>query len=382
MNEPNTLKNLTVEIQDSYTKLDAKQWDALIGDMPLLSHAFFSAMEDSGSVGKGTGWQPYPMLVKSGEELIGAMPLYLKTHSYGEYVFDWAWADAYERNGMHYYPKLLSAIPFTPITSQRLIASSPQIQSLLIEALAETMHQHHVSSAHILFPDDSSTSALKQAGWMQRQGVQFRWENEKYESFDDFLSTLSHDKRKKIRQERKKIAESGVVCKAIKGADITQEQWIFFYQCYANTYREHRSTPYLSPVFFKQIGKTMPDNILLILAYQDGEPIASALNIYHQTTLYGRYWGALQYVPGLHFELCYYQAQEFCIAENIRYFEGGAQGEHKLARGFKPRPTCSFHKIAHPDFEKAIGDFVAREAGDIATYANELEDRAPFKNKG
>lgn len=376
---PLDLSNIQIEIQDSYTQLDAAQWDALVSNMPLLSHAFLSAMEDSGSIGKGTGWQPYPLLVRVGDTLIGAMPLFLKTHSYGEYVFDWAWADAYERNGMQYYPKLLSAIPFTPITSQRLITSTPEIQALMIDALEETMRKYRLSSAHILFPDDSSAFALELAGWMQRQGVQFRWQNEDFASFDDFLMTLSHDKRKKIRQERKKIVASGVQCRAIKGADITQEQWNFFYQCYANTYREHHSTPYLTPRFFKQIGRTMPENILLILAYINDEPIASALNIYHDTTLYGRYWGALQYVPGLHFELCYYQAQEFCIANKIQYFEGGAQGEHKLARGFKPRPTCSFHKMTHPDFERAIRDFVEREAQGVVAYTHELEERAPFK---
>lgn len=371
--------NLTIEIQDSYSALDALQWNALVGDMPLLSHAFLSALETSGSVGKGTGWQPYPMLVKADGQLIGAMPLYLKTHSYGEYVFDWSWADAYQRNGINYYPKLLSAIPFTPITSQRLIAKNPQIQALMIEALTETMYKHQLSSAHVNFPDESSEAALKQAGWMRRNGVQFRWHNEGFNSFDDFLGTLSHDKRKKIRQERKKINATGVVCKAIKGPDISPQQWNFFYQCYANTYREHHSTPYLMPAFFKQIGNTMPENVLLILAYLDDVPIASALNIYHQATLYGRYWGALQYVPNLHFELCYYQAQEFCIAEKIQYFEGGAQGEHKLARGFKPRPTCSYHKIANADFEHAIAEFLSRETQGIAAYTNELEERAPFK---
>jgi predicted N-acyltransferase len=373
------LSNIQLEIQDSYSQLNAAQWDALVGDMPLLSHAFLSAMEDSGSIGKSTGWQPYPMLVKAADTLIAAMPLFLKTHSYGEYVFDWAWADAYERNGMQYYPKLLSAIPFTPITSQRLITDQPEIQMLMIQALEETMRKYQLSSAHILFPDEGSTAMLEQAGWMQRQGVQFRWQNEGFADFDAFLMTLSHDKRKKIRQERKKIVASGVQCRAIKGADITHDQWNFFYQCYANTYREHHSTPYLMPRFFKQIGRTMPDNILLIIAYINDEPIASALNIYHDTTLYGRYWGSLQYVPGLHFELCYYQAQEFCIAHNIQYFEGGAQGEHKLARGFKPRPTCSFHKMAHPDFERAIRDFVGREAQGVTAYTHELEERAPFK---
>lgn len=371
--------NLTLEIRDSFSEINAQQWDALVEGMPLLSHAFLSAMEDSGSVGKGTGWQPYPMVVYDQQTLVGIMPLYLKTHSYGEYVFDWAWADAYQRNGMAYYPKLLSAIPFSPITSTRLIAKSPQIQSLMAQALSETLLKHQLSSAHVLFPDTASAAVLEQAGWMQRHGVQFRWENSAFNSFEDFLSTLSHDKRKKIRQERKKVAGSAVVCRKIKGAEITEALWDFFYECYTNTYHEHHSTPYLTREFFRLIGQSMPEHILLIVAYSEGEPIACALNIYDQTTLYGRYWGALKYVPNLHFELCYYQSQEFCIAENIRYFEGGAQGEHKLARGFKPRPTCSFHKIAHPDFSEAIQEFVTREAQGIASYTNELEERAPFK---
>lgn len=371
--------SLILEITDSIQQIEANDWDALIGSMPLLSHAFLSALENSKSVGKDTGWQPYPLLVHEEGKLVGAMPLYVKSHSYGEYVFDWAWAEAYERSGLKYYPKLLSAIPFTPITSQRLLASNLEVQMLMVEALSETMHKHQLSSAHVLFPDEENSVALKQAGWLQRNGVQFSWQNDNFSDFDDFLSVLSHDKRKKIRQERKKVAASGVVCKRIKGAEVTQEQWDFFYQCYQNTYLEHRSTPYLTPEFFYEIGRTMPQNILLILAYVDGLPVASALNIYHQTTLYGRYWGALQYVPNLHFELCYYQAQEFCIAEKIQYFEGGAQGEHKLARGFKPRVTCSFHKIAHTGFSNAIQEFVTTESQGIAAYTHELEDRAPFK---
>jgi predicted N-acyltransferase len=294
-------------------------------------------------------------------------------------VFDWAWADAYQRNGINYYPKLVSAIPFTPITSQRLMANNVQTQTLMVEALTETMHKHQLSSVHVLFLDDDSATAFKLAGWLQRNGVQFRWQNDSFIDFEDFLKTLSHDKRKKIHQERKKVAASGVVCKRIKGADITPEQWSFFYECYENTYLEHRSTPYLTPAFFEEIGQTMPQNILLVMAYLEDEPIAAALNIYHKTALYGRYWGGLRYVPNLHFELCYYQAQEFCIAEKIQYFEGGAQGEHKLARGFKPRPTCSFHKIAHPDFAHAIEEFVTQESQGIAAYTNELEERAPFK---
>jgi len=371
--------HLKLHITDTMADVDPAGWDALTDDMPLLSHAFLSALETSASVGGGTGWQTSHMLVLDDDKLVGAMPLYLKNHSYGEYVFDWAWAEAYARSGLHYYPKLLSAIPFTPITSQRLLTSQREIQTLMISALTQIMDNQQLSSAHVLFPDNDSAEAFSRAGWLKRSGVQFRWQNENFQDFDAFLSVLSHDKRKKIRQERKKIAASGIVCKSIKGADITPAQWAFFYRCYENTYFEHRSSPYLTPAFFQQIGRTMPQNILLILAYADNEPVAAALNIYHQTTLYGRYWGALRYVPNLHFELCYYQAQEFCIAENIMYFEGGAQGEHKLARGFKPRPTCSYHKIAHPQFARAIEDFVRRESEGIDAYTNELEERAPFK---
>lgn len=368
-----------IQIAQSVSAVDAEAWDALAADMPLLSHAFLSALETSGSVNSATGWQPTPLLVLDDDVLVGAMPLYIKSHSYGEYVFDWAWADAYAQHGLEYYPKLLSAIPFTPITSARLMAASSEVQGLLIAALARVMEQNTLSSAHVLFPNEASEQALTEAGWLKRSGVQFRWQNQHYQSFDDFLSVLSHDKRKKIRQERKKVTAAGVTCAHIVGADITPEQWEFFYACYQNTYREHRSTPYLNLEFFQTLGRTMPQHILLILAYREQQPIAAALNIYDANALYGRYWGALDYVPNLHFELCYYQAQEFCIAESIQFFEGGAQGEHKLARGFEARPTCSFHKIAHPEFAKAIAQFVRRESAGIAAYTDELEQRAPFK---
>jgi uncharacterized protein len=307
------------------------------------------------------------------------MPLYLKTHSYGEYVFDWAWADAYERTGLNYYPKLLSAIPYSPITSARLLARDGSTKLLMIEALENSMQQHALSSAHVLFPDEADAQYFEAAGWLKRGGVQFRWRNQNYADFEAFLDTLSHDKRKKIHQERKKVAQMGVTCRWIKGAEITENDWDFFYQCYSNTYREHHSTPYLTREFFSEIGKTMPQNILLIVAEVNNHAIAGTLNIYNQNTLYGRYWGATQFVSGLHFELCYYQAQQFCIAEKITYFEGGAQGEHKLARGFEPRPTCSYHKIAHQEFEVAIRQFLARESEGIAAYTNELEECAPFK---
>jgi predicted N-acyltransferase len=375
---------LKLELAGSINQVDPTSWDTLTGGMPLLSHAFLSALETSNSIGKGTGWQSCPMLVFDATKLVGAMPLYVKSHSYGEYVFDWAWAEAYQKSGLDYYPKLISAIPFSPITSQRLLLSpdndSSAIQTLLIESLEEIMLRNNFSSAHVLFPNQHSSEVLKKSNWLQRHGVQFQWCNENFNDFGEFLTKLTQEKRKKIKQERKKVLNAGVICHHLKGAEINETDWDFFYQCYCNTYLEHRSTPYLTREFFKIIAETMPQNILLVLAYKDGVPIASALNFYDQNTLYGRYWGCLQYVPNLHFELCYYQAQEFCIAENIQYFEGGAQGEHKLARGFKPKATCSFHKIAHPQFAKAIEDFVTREAQGVARYTNELEDRAPFKS--
>ncbi len=378
----NTGKNspaFSLEIITNINDIVASDWDALTDGTPLISHAFLSALENSASIGQGTGWMPHSLIFKQNNQLVGAMPLYLKSHSYGEYVFDWAWADAYQRSGLDYYPKLLSAIPFSPITSSRLLSHQPEVQLLMIKALENVLRENQLSSAHILFPDENSATQLEVAGWLKRTGVQFRWQNKCYQNFEDFLTTLSHDKRKKIHQERKKIAQAGVVCRQIKGINATEDDWDFFYQCYNNTYREHHSTPYLTRPFFELIGKNMPQNILLIVAEISGNPVACTLNIYNQHTLYGRYWGAVKFISGLHFELCYYQAQQFCIAENITYFEGGAQGEHKLARGFEPRPTCSFHKISHPDFESAIQQFLDKEGEGVAAYTSELEERAPFK---
>lgn len=372
-----------VEVVESIASIPAIAWDAITDGSPILRHAFLSAFEISQAVGPGTGWQPYAMVVKDNDALVAAMPLYVKSHSYGEYVFDWAWAEAYQRSGESYYPKLLCAIPFTPITGARLLVkpneNTAELSTLMLGALVQTAKHHGLSSIHINFPDSVCENTLSQTDWLRRTGVQFRWVNQQYTNFDAFLATLSHDKRKKIKQERKKIVAANVTCKQIKGADITEAEWQFFYECYANTYFEHRSTPYLPPAFFSLISNTMPENILLILAYQDNAPIAAALNIYDKNCLYGRYWGAMRYVPNLHFELCYYQAQEFCIAENIAYFEGGAQGEHKLARGFSPRPTCSYHYICQPDFARAIADFVQKESQGVAAYTTELEERAPFK---
>src|SRR5690606_26975406 len=230
--------NIEIEIADSLCGIDAQQWDALTDGSPILSHAFLSALEATSCVGAGTGWQSYPVLVKSGNRLMGAMPLYLKSHSYGEYVFDWAWADVFERYGFSYYPKLLVAVPFTPAAGPRLLSRRPDIQLILAQLLVQQMERHSVSSAHVLFPDEASAAMLRSAGWLERNGVQFRWENEGFADFDDFLGRLSHDKRKKIRQERKKVAAAGICCKKLQGADIKPRDWDFFFSCYENTDRK------------------------------------------------------------------------------------------------------------------------------------------------
>lgn len=370
---------IEAEFVDGVSGLDCAQWDALTDGSPLLSHAFLSALEQSGSVGEGSGWQPMPLVIKRDDSLLGAVPLYLKQHSYGEYVFDWSWAEAYAHHGLEYYPKLIAAVPFTPITGSRLLSHDPLLQKRMAEMLCETTQHLQLSSTHVLFPDVKSAQALSGPHWLRRQGVQFRWENQGFSSFDAFLTTLSHDKRKKIRQERKKVMGAGVTCRRLRGHEIGEREWDFFYKCYINTYLEHHSSPYLTQAFFHVIGQRLPGNVMMVLAERDGCYIAAALNLYDADCLYGRYWGALAYVPNLHFELCYYQAQEFCIEQGIRFFEGGAQGEHKLARGFTARETCSFHYLTHPDFEAAVSRFLAREGADMHHYQQELDERAPYK---
>lgn len=370
----------TAKTISSMQDIDAQAWDALTDGTPFLQHAFLSALEQSKSVGKDTGWFTSAItLFNPQAELVGAVPAYLKTHSYGEYVFDWSWAEAYTRHEIPYYPKLVCAVPFTPVTCSKLLSHDATVSSLLVDTLTQLSDQQQLSSVHALFPAEPCSPFFEEAGWLKRSGVQFRWQNKDYSDWEQFLATLSHDKRKKIRQERKKVTEAGVQCKWLTGTDIKEADWDFFYACYCNTYRAHYSTPYLTRDFFSLIGQSMLGNLLMIVAEIDGKPIAATLNIYNAQTLYGRYWGALQYVPNLHFELCYYQAQAFCIAQGITYFEGGAQGEHKLARGFEPRGTCSYHYITHPEFKAAIARFLQQEAGHMSAYTSELEERAPFK---
>jgi predicted N-acyltransferase len=346
---------------------------------PFLSFAFLHALHESGSACPKTGWRPQYLTLWQADRLEAALPLYAKSHSYGEYVFDWAWADAYQRHGLDYYPKLLSAIPFTPVTGGRLLARDQAARAALIRALIATQQHHEVSSTHILYPPESQVQALQEAGFMLRSGVQFHWLNGGYRNFDEFLSTLERKKRKNILAERRKVREAGITFRHVAGKDATEADWRFFKRCYDHTYAAHYSTPYLNLDFFLRIGAAMPQHILLIVAEQHGKPIASSLLIHDERTLYGRYWGGLKEVPCLHFETAYYQPLEFCIANGIESFEGGAQGEHKMARGFLPQKTWSAHWLAHPAFADAIEQFLLRESGGINSYIDELNERSPFK---
>ena len=370
----------TFRVFDSIAEIAPQDWNSLAGTQPFLQHAFLRALEDTGCASLETGWMPQHMTLWLGTYLVGAMPMYVKHHSYGEYVFDWAWADAYERNGLSYYPKLLSAVPFTPVTGPRLLAENDDCRRLLVIAAVNFAKNAGLSSFHCLFPTEAERGIFEDAGLMIREGVQFHWTNPGYRTFEDYLGAMNHDKRKKVRQERRKVLNKGIAFRHLTGAEIGEKDWDFFTDCYVNTYRQHRSMPYLTLEFFLRLGRVMPNNILLIVAQQDGENIAASLNIFDNETLYGRYWGAQLYLPGLHFETCYYQAIEFCIARGISVFEGGAQGEHKLARGLLPTPTCSAHWLAHPGFSGAIEDFLARESLHIRDYIDELNEHNPFKS--
>jgi predicted N-acyltransferase len=376
--------NYRTRIVSSLTEIGQQRWDTLLALQsdanPFLSYAFLHALHESGCASAESGWEPQFLTLWQDEQLVAAMPLYLKWHSYGEYVFDWAWADAYRRHNLEYYPKLLSAIPFTPVTGSRLLARDMPAMNVLIRALGTLQEQGAVSSTHVLYPPQAQAEALRTAGFMMRGGVQFHWLNAGYASFDDFLATLERKKRKNIRAERRKVEEAGVRFRQIEGADILAEDWQFFKQCYDRTYALHASTPYLNLDFFLRIGASMPENILLIVAERNGLPIAASLVVHDRETLYGRYWGAIEDVPCLHFETAYYQPLEFCIRRGLRCFEGGAQGEHKMARGFLPQKTCSVHWLAHPAFADAVDQFLQQEAGGIDAYMDELNERNPFKN--
>ena len=370
---------LKLKILNSLADIDPDQWNALVGDYPFLRHEFLLAIQDSGCVSAETGWEPLYLTLWHGQTLAGAMPLYLKSHSRGEFVFDHGWADAFERHGLAYYPKLVCAAPFTPVSGPRLLANTHGDRRILAEGAIDLARRIGVSSLHILFPNETDLVVMRELGFMLREGLQFHWHNAGYENFDGFLAALNHDKRKKIRQERRHAHEAGISFIWLKGREIQNWQIEFFYHCYVNTYHEHWSSPYLNLDFFRRIAKAMPDNLLWIFAVRGDDPVACAMNVLGDDVLFGRYWGAKQFVSGLHFETCYSQAVEYCIQHGIAHFEGGAQGVHKMARGLLPSPTWSAHWIAHSGFAKAINQFLDDEKSNIEHYIEELNAHTQFK---
>ncbi|CAN7467031.1 GNAT family N-acetyltransferase [Trinickia sp. LjRoot230] len=371
-------------------EVDASQWNTLLARQPqptpFLRHEFLSALHAAQCTGERAGWAPRFVTLSDATsgELVAVAPVYLKNHSYGEYVFDWAWADAYQRNGLEYYPKLVCAVPFTPVQGSRLIAVDEPARRQLAASIVALAEQSDVSSLHVLFPTEAEADTLTSLGMMRRESIQFHWLNDGYRDFDDFLSTLEQKKRKNIRAERRHVREAGITFRRVRGEEASDEDWRFFARCYRQTYREHFSSPYLNLEFFRMIGATMPENLLLVIAEREGQPIASSLVVYQRGeelggTLYGRYWGALEHVPCLHFETAYYQPLEFCIEEKLATFEGGAQGEHKMARGFMPTVTHSAHWLAHPAFSDAVARFLENEANLIHAHVDELREHHPFK---
>ena len=359
---------------------DAAQWDALGGaDNPFMSHAFLSAMEDSGSVGPGTGWQPAPIAIESESGLpLAAMPAYLKGHSQGEYVFDHSWADAFERAGGDYYPKLQIAAPFTPATGPRLLLADDALGVPLLRAAEQLCVQNRLSSAHATFLDPAQLPIFEEAGWLLRSDIQFHWENRGYAAFDDFLGDLASRKRRALRKERAR-AQENVDIRHFTGAQITEAHWDAFWLFYQDTGARKWGTPYLTREAFSLLGERMGDSVLLIFAYRAGQPVAGALNVIGPDALYGRYWGCTEQIPFLHFEICYYQAIDVAIERGLARVEAGAQGGHKLARGYAPARTWSAHWIADPGFREAVADFLERERRGVETDRNFLEQRTPFR---
>ncbi|MFN4096435.1 MAG: GNAT family N-acetyltransferase [Sphingomonas sp.] len=374
---------ISARITEGVASIPAKLWDACAGDgNPFLSHAFLSALEASGSVGAGTGWQSLPIVIEDADRIPAAIaPAYAKSHSQGEYVFDHAWADAFEQAGGRYYPKIQVAAPFTPVPGPRLLLRDPALAPALIAGIQALTDNNRLSSAHVTFVDEDQLPLFEQAGWLVRAGTQFHWHNRDYADFDAFLSDLSSRKRKAIRKERERALE-GLTIRHLSGAEITEAHWDAFWIFYQDTGSRKWGRPYLTRPFFSLLGETMGDKLLLMFAERDGRPIAGALNLIGADALYGRYWGCVEDVPFLHFELCYYQAIDAAIARGLQRVEAGAQGEHKLARGYVPVTTWSAHYIPDPGFRRAIEEYLVRERDAVAHEQEYLGELTPFKRGG
>ena len=365
------------KIASGVSGLNAHAWDRLSSGNPFVAHAFLSSLEDSGSVGPGTGWTPAPILVEDeSERVVAAAPAYLKVHSQGEYVFDHGWAEAWQRAGGEYYPKLQVSVPFTPVPGSRLLGSRPQ---QLLAALETVTIQHQMSSAHITFIDDAGAAECERRGWLIRDGVQYHWFNRGYASFDDFLATLSSRKRKTLRKERA-AAIDGLEIRILRGSEIGPAEWDAMWIFYQDTGSRKWGRPYLTREFFDLVGERMGDSVLLFLACRDGLPIAGALNLVGSDTLYGRYWGTIDEVPFLHFELCYYRAVEWAIDQGLQCVQAGAQGEHKVARGYEPVITRSAHFIPNPSFREAVTQFLVAEREGVAAEVEWLRRDLPYRS--
>ena len=376
--------SLTIEVVGDLANTDKASWDALANPAgasfdPFLSWNFLQALEESGCATAETGWQPVHLIARDvSREVVGAMPLYAKDHSYGEYVFDHGWADALHRAGARYYPKLQCAVPFTPVPGRRIFARDPEVERALAQGAVGLAQRVGASSVHATFASEELCTRIAPLGYLTRTGIQYHWFNRGYATFADFLSDLSSQRRKTIRRERER-ARDGLVIKRLRGDEITQRDWDFFFRCYMDTGSRKWGSPYLNRKFFALLSERMAQHCVLFVAEAAGQPVASALNLVGGEALYGRYWGRIADVPFLHFELCYYQAIELAIELGLARAEAGAQGEHKLARGYVPAPTCSAHWIAHPGLRVAIARYLEAETPAIAEEAEVLTEHAPFR---
>jgi len=376
------------EFIDSLAQVSAADWDAVAGvDYPFLQHRFLHGLEITGCTTADTGWQPCHLLLRRGDRLIGLLPLYLKAHSYGEYVFDWSWADAWQRAGLTYYPKLVSAVPFTPATGPRLCVAdgedSASLWPCVLAAIEQFARARGLSSWHLLFPDKAVSGQLLAAGLPQRITTQFHWFNDGYQSFEDFLGAFASRKRKNLRRERERVTQQGLSLQLLRGAEITAADWRQFHRFYQTTYaRRSGHGGYLTRDFFLQTAPSLGDQTIMVVARHSGQAVAAALYFRSSTTLYGRYWGCSADFDCLHFEACYYQGIEYCIAEGLQRFDPGAQGEHKIQRGFRPILTYSNHWIADPRLAEAVADFTRRERPHIEAYRDETASLLPFRREG
>ena len=375
-------------VTDDPASIDEVQWNGLLerqhAPSPFMRHEYLVALHHTGCATAATGWAPRFITIVRAGRLVAACPVYLKSHSYGEYVFDWSWAQAYHRHGLAYYPKAVVAVPFTPVPGTRLLAIDDAARQSLLSALEAACTEWRVSSVHVLYPDEVELQLLQRQGWLQRQQVQFHWQRAPGSptgDFDGFLDGLQREKRKKIRQERRRVAEQGIAFNIHEGEAITPGLWDFFHRCYLQTYQAHHSTPYLNRGFFEAMAGEMSHSWVMFVAARGGVPVACSLIAVDRTRghAFGRYWGALEPVSCLHFEACYYQPLQWCLSQGFVRFEGGAQGDHKLSRGLLPVTTHSAHRVAHPGFARAIAEFVTQEAGHVAEYIDELHERSPFK---